>query len=189
MKSQEVWRTRIFFRGLRWKPACKLIETDSPDFQGHAGAEICFFLFTSLASWKLFVNLLHAKMMVHNSGLVNYYMFCSAVYIANDVFKTSRCNFRSPSIFSVVFCETWIQPLQVYHELLQLQDLQRQLQQMDNTAAQAWSFRGMTTERWPHSTKGHDERWYKYFSKGSRVSDFWWLYIEVIYSVYIYKWF
>ena len=74
VKSQEVWRTNIFFRGLRWKPACKLIETDSPDFQGQAEAEICCLLFTSLASLQLFVNLLHAKMRIYNSGLVHYYI-------------------------------------------------------------------------------------------------------------------
>ena len=54
---------------------------------------------------------------------------------------------ESKPFFRVVFfCETWIQALQVYHELLQLQDLQRQLQQMDNTAAQAWSF-GVATQQ------------------------------------------
>lgn len=43
VKSQEVWRTNIFFRGLRWKPACKLIETDSPDFKDKQKLRFVFF--------------------------------------------------------------------------------------------------------------------------------------------------
>lgn len=187
VKSQEVWRTNIFFRGLRWKPACKLIETDSPDFKDKQKLRFVFFC---LPHWPHGNCLLICCMPKWWYTIQAWWIITCFVLqfaVANDVSKTSMCNFRSPNhFFGVFFCETWIQALQVYHELLQLQDLQRQLQQMDNTAAQAWSFSGGDDNGKGDndSTKGHDDRWYIFFSKGSRVSDVWWL----VY-IYIYKWF